>query len=95
MSADGSCQHALSEVNADCLLVGMKPGGMNTSGHCQARQRLPQRMVGMLARQSGALLGEWSPQNVSVARPTGEAGGRYHGVDAGYGGESGPFPRHG
>ncbi len=62
MSADGSCQNAVNEAIVARLLAGMNPGSVNTSGYCQARQRLPQEMVGTLARQSGALLGEQTPQ---------------------------------
>ena len=62
MSADGSCQNAVKEAIVARLLAGMNPGSGNTSGYCQARQRLPQEMVGTLARQSGALLGEQTPQ---------------------------------
>ena len=62
MSADGSCQNAVNEAIVARLLVGMNPGSVNTSGYCQARQRLPQEMLGTLARLSGALLGEQTPQ---------------------------------
>ena len=62
MSADGSCQNAVNEAIVARLLAGMNPGSVNTSGYCQARQRLPQEMVSTLARQSGALLGEQTPQ---------------------------------
>ena len=41
----------------------MNPGSVSTSGYCQARQRLPQEMVGTLARESGALLGEQTPKS--------------------------------
>lgn len=61
MSADGSCQNAVNEAIVARLLADMKPGSVNTSGYCQARQRLPQEMVGTLARQIGALLGEQTP----------------------------------
>jgi hypothetical protein len=61
MSADGSCQNAVNEAIVARLLAGMNPGSVNTSGYCQARQRLPQEMVGTLARQSGTLLGEQTP----------------------------------
>ena len=49
MSADGSCQNAVNEAIVARLLAGMNPGSVNTSGYCQARQ-------------SGALLGEQTPQ---------------------------------
>ena len=63
MSADGSCQNAVNEATIGRLLAGMKPGSVNTSGYCQARQRLPQEMVSTLARQSGVLLGKQTPQD--------------------------------
>jgi len=62
MSADGSCQNAVNEAAMDRALAGMKPGSVNTSGYCQARQRLPQEMVTTLARQTAALLDEQTPQ---------------------------------
>ncbi len=62
MSADGSCQNAVNEATIARLLAGMNPGSVNTSGYCQARQRLPQEMIRTLARQSGTLLGEQAPQ---------------------------------
>lgn len=62
MSADGSCQNAVNEVIVARLLAGMNSGSVNTSRYCQARKRLLQEMVGTLARQSGALLGEQTPQ---------------------------------
>jgi hypothetical protein len=62
MSADGSCQNAVNAAAIARLLVGMNPGSMNTSGYCQARQRLPQEMVAALARQSGTLVNEQPPR---------------------------------
>ena len=43
MSADGSCQNAVNEAIVARLLAGMNPGSVNTSGYCQARQRLEYR----------------------------------------------------
>jgi hypothetical protein len=62
MSADGSCQNAVNAAAIARLLVGMNPGSTNTSGYCQARQRLPQEMVAALARQSGTLVNEQTPR---------------------------------
>ena len=61
MSADGSCQNAVNEAAVARQLADLKPGSVNTSGYCQARQRLSQEMVTTLTRQSGALLGEQTP----------------------------------
>ena len=57
MSADGSCQHIVNQAAVGRQLAGIKPGSVNTSGYCQARQRLPLTLVRSLARQSGALPG--------------------------------------
>ena len=43
MSADGSCQNAVNGAIVARLLAGMNPGSVNTSGYCQARQRLGYR----------------------------------------------------
>ena len=61
MSADGSCQNAVDEAVVGRLLAGMNPGSVNTSGYCQARQRLPWEMVSTLVRQSALLLNEQTP----------------------------------
>ena len=52
----------MNEAIVARLLAEMTPGSVNTSGYCQARQRLPQEMISTLARESGALLGEQTPQ---------------------------------
>ena len=61
MSADGSCQNTVNEALVNRLLSGMSVGSANTGGYCIARQRLPQEMVSTLARQTGALLGAYTP----------------------------------
>ncbi len=61
MSADGSCQNTVNEALVNRLLSGMSVGSANTGGYCIARQRLPQEMVSTLARQTGALLGVYTP----------------------------------
>jgi hypothetical protein len=62
MSADGSCQQVVNEAVVNRLLSGMPAVSTNTGGYCIARQRLPQEMVCRLARYSGALLSERTPQ---------------------------------
>jgi len=66
MSADGSCQNAVNEATVGRLLAGMNPGSVNTSGYCQARQRLPQEMITTLARQSGL----WQGRHVKLVDGT-------------------------
>ena len=61
MSADGSCQNTVNEALVNRLLSGMSVSSANTGGYCIARQRLPQEMVSTLARQTGALLGAYTP----------------------------------
>ncbi len=60
-SADDSCQNTVNEALVNRLLSGMSVGSANTGGYCIARQRLPQEMVSTLARQTGALLGVYTP----------------------------------
>lgn len=62
LSADGSCQNAVNEAIVNQLLRGLAAASANTGGYCLARQRLPIEMVCELARQSGALLNQHTPQ---------------------------------
>jgi hypothetical protein len=57
MSADGSCQNAVNEVNVSRVLGGLPAVSTSTGAYCMARQRLPVEMVSTLARQIGELLG--------------------------------------
>lgn len=61
MSADGSCQNAVNEVNVNRLFSGLPSFSASTGGYCSARQRLPQEMVSTLARQTGELLTTSTP----------------------------------
>ncbi len=61
MSADGSCQNAVTEVNVNRLLSGLPMFGASTGGYCLARQRLPLEMIKILAQQIGALLNAHTP----------------------------------
>ena len=62
MSADGSCQNAVDEALVTRVLSGMTPGSASTSAYCQARARLPERMVSTLTQCTAALLNENTPQ---------------------------------
>lgn len=62
LRADGSCQNAVNEAIVNQLLSGVAAASANTGGYCLARQRLPTAMVRELARQSGSLLNQHTPQ---------------------------------
>jgi len=62
MSADGSCQEAVNAAMVTRLLSGLAPGSASSSGYCQARGRLPALMISSLARATGRLLNEHTPQ---------------------------------
>ena len=61
MSADGSCQNAVNELNVNRGLMGLSPLSGDTGGYCTARKRLPLEMVQVLAQETGRLLGTHTP----------------------------------
>ena len=61
MSADGSCQNAVNELNVNRALIGLSPLSSDTGGYCTARKRLPLEMVRVLAQETGRLLGAHTP----------------------------------
>lgn len=61
MSADGSCQNAVNELNVNRALIGLSPLSSDTGGYCTARKRLPLEMVRVLAEETGRLLGAHTP----------------------------------
>jgi len=62
LRADGSCQNAVNEAIVNQLLSGVAAVSANTGGYCLARQRLPVEMVRELARQTGVLMDQHTPQ---------------------------------
>jgi len=56
LSADASCQNAVTEVAIHRLLDGLKPCSIKTGGYCRARQRLPTELVSTLVRTTGAMM---------------------------------------
>jgi hypothetical protein len=62
LRADGSCQNAVNEAIVNQLLSGAAAVSANTGGYCLARQRLPVEMVRELARRTGLLLNQHTPQ---------------------------------
>lgn len=62
LSADGSCQNAVNEAIVNRLLIGLPAGSADTGAYCRARLRLPEKMLCELARQTGVLLNEYTPE---------------------------------
>lgn len=62
LRADSSCQNAVNEAIVNQLLSGTAAVSANTGGYCLARQRLPAEMIRGLARQTGTLMNERTPQ---------------------------------
>ena len=56
MSADGSCQNAVSEHNVSGVGNGLPALSLETGGYCTARKRLPQGLVQTLVRETGRCL---------------------------------------
>ena len=56
MADDRSCQRVVNERAIERLGAGLAPGSVHTSAYCQARQRLPEKLIAELARHSGRLL---------------------------------------
>lgn len=63
LAADRSCQRAVNERAVERLGAGLAPCSTNTGAYCQARQRLPQELISGLARRSGRLLHENTPES--------------------------------
>lgn len=62
LSADSSCQKAVTNFTVSRQMMGLETGCIGTSGYCLARKRLPQEMVCALARQTGKLLDRQAPE---------------------------------
>jgi len=56
LSPDPSCRAAVARLNADRAARGLRPCSARTGAYCQARQRLPERLVAELTRQTGRAL---------------------------------------
>ena len=61
MSADRSCQFAVNTVAIKRLIGGLPICSSHTGAYCQARKRLPLEMVTALARYTGRMMTEHSP----------------------------------
>jgi len=61
LSTDRSCQRAVNDAAIKRLAGGLTPCSTHTGAYCRARQRLPVEMVSTLARKSGQLMAETTP----------------------------------
>lgn len=52
LSPDKSCQKAVNRWAAQRMAEGLQPKSVGTGGYCQARQRLPLKMIRALTRES-------------------------------------------
>jgi hypothetical protein len=57
LGPDPSCRAAVARLNADRAARGLRPCSARTGAYCQARRRLPERLVADLARRTGRALG--------------------------------------
>ena len=62
LSADRSCQKAVDDAAIKRVLGNLPLCSTHTGAYCRARQRLPLEMVSTLARHTGGLIAEHTPQ---------------------------------
>ena len=53
LSADQSCRATVARLHADRAARGLRPCSARTGAYCQARKRLPERLVADVARRTG------------------------------------------
>ncbi len=63
LNTDRSCQKIVNDTAIKLIVGGLSPCSRNTSGYCQARQRLPLAMVSTLARYTGELMNQHIPSD--------------------------------
>src|SRR5262245_6091044 len=56
LSPDPSCRAAVARLNAHRVARGQRPCSARTGAYCQARRRLPERLVADVARRTGRAL---------------------------------------
>ncbi len=61
MSADRSCQKVVDDTAIKRLMGGLPLCSTHTGAYCRARQRLPLEMVSTLARHTGRMMAERTP----------------------------------
>src|SRR4029450_1549371 len=57
LSPDPSCRAAVARLNAPGVARGQRPCSARTGAYCQARRRLPERLVAGVGRRPGRGLG--------------------------------------
>jgi hypothetical protein len=62
LSADRSCQQAVDDAAIKRLMGALPLCSTHTGAYCRARQRLPLEMVATLARHTGYVMAECTPQ---------------------------------
>lgn len=62
MSADRSCQQAVNDAAVKRLSGGLPDCSTHTGAYCRARKRLPLEMVSALARHTGRVMTERTPE---------------------------------
>ncbi len=61
MSADGSCQSVVNDAAIKRLLGGLPICSTHTGAYCQARKRLPLKMISTLTRYTGQMMAKHTP----------------------------------
>jgi hypothetical protein len=61
LSSDGSCQNAVNGYVIGRVFNGLEACSTGTGAYCKARQNLPLEMVSSVARQTGRLIAERTP----------------------------------
>lgn len=61
MSADRSCQQAINDAAIKRLMGGLAACSTHTGAYCRARKRLPLEMISTLARYTGRMMTERTP----------------------------------
>jgi hypothetical protein len=70
LSADGSCREAISKLLAFLASQGCEGWEADTGPYCKARQRLPEKLLARLSKESGQQLhGRWRSGGLLGGRP--------------------------
>ena len=62
LSSDGSCQNTVNAYAVSRVFNGLEPCSTGTGAYCKARQNLPLEMVSHVARQTGRMIVEHTPE---------------------------------
>ncbi len=61
LSMDGSCQSTVNSYAVSRVFNELKPCSTGTSAYCKARQHLPLKMISTVAKQTGRMIAEHTP----------------------------------